>query len=147
MGLFAALFVHLLQDLPILITVGAIFWMYLELLLPNPRFHKFWAWLFMEFLEHILLPILVIISLFFFPALFLLILPLVVFFFFGFVFGKAKTGKDWLKVFILYVIIMFLFYLPTMITIIQVGYNIPGWIILIIILLTSFIWWLHAKKH
>jgi len=128
------LFITFLQDIPVLIVLGFVYFVCVDLLTPNPRkYGKVLGWLFLELFEHILLPLIIIITVIFCGPCYLIVLLATIVLVYGRVLGNAKEDKDWIKVFALFFVFVTTLFIPDFTYFIDKEYGIEGWISLSII--------------
>lgn len=118
----------------------------IDMLLPNPKKHGVLkGWAFSEVLEHICLPALFLLTAMLFTFLRLVVIPIIIFYIYGRVLGEAKTGKDWMKVLLIYIGFIFMLYFPTMV--LALGeYVAPMWIMFVTSVVFISIWGISKVK-
>lgn len=114
----------------------------INILTPRPKkYGILFGWILFELLEHIIFPLIVIVSLFFISASWFLILLVVIFIFYGRVFGKAKSMIDWVRVFWIYFMFLTSLFLPGFMFLLFYGMATYGSAFLIfLMLITAIIW-------
>ena len=102
---------ELYKGLPIILSIALMSYCSIDLLTPNPKHSTLYGFLYSEFLEHIILPLTLVITLLFVPFVFLIVYIFLIFYFYGYILGESKAFRDVIKlVTLLFLLITFSFY-------------------------------------
>lgn len=137
----------LLQDLPLIIPTGAILFVAVNFLIPNPRKHgKLAGWFFAELVEHVALPFAFLFALYIARGYTLVLLYPFTLLLYGKVFGNAKTLKDWFRTTFMYFAFILVIAYPQHVMHLDSTYGIPGWTIHVAVTTTALTTYYFARK-
>ena len=137
--------IYLLGELPLMIPMFIILLISMKLLIPNPRKGLFISVLCAEALEHIVLPILILVSAILFKFLWVIIFVPATCILYGYVLGEIKSNKDMIKTLLLCFILFNIIFLPDYIWALVLTYNVSGWVIWSMITLSFMIIYLLTR--
>jgi len=100
------------EALPIIIPIAIMYYCIIDTLTPNPKHSTLYGWFYAEILEHLFLPMTMILILTTIPAMFMLIFLFLIYYFYGHILGKIKTFKDIIKVCMLMILVLILSFYP-----------------------------------
>jgi hypothetical protein len=103
---------ELYEALPIIIPIAIMYYCTVDVLTPNPKHSTLYGWFYAELLEHLFLPMTMILILTTVPAMFMLIFLFLIYYFYGHILGEIKTFKDVIKVCALMVLVLILSFYP-----------------------------------
>lgn len=136
---------YLISQIPIYITMFAVYYFIADILTPNPRVNKIFRWLNLEMIEHIAIPMVFVFLLFtigvfaLVPVIIMLVLT------YGRLLGNAETWNDWKKVLIMTLLFFAVFMIPELIWILKFGYDVYYLYPLSVIFITSTFVYLQFK--
>jgi hypothetical protein len=100
------------EALPIIIPIAIMYYCIIDTLTPNPKHSTLYGWFYAEALEHLFLPMTMILILTTIPAMFMLIFLFLIYYFYGHILGEIKTLKDVIKICVLMILVLFLSFYP-----------------------------------
>jgi hypothetical protein len=103
------------EALPILLPLAFIYYCIVDVFTPNPKRNTFYGWLYAEFLEHFVLPFVLLFVVIVFPPLFILSFNILVFYFYGFILGEIRKYRDIISVLVLVILFVVLAFYPDII--------------------------------
>jgi hypothetical protein len=108
------------EALPIIIPISIMYYCVVDTLTPNPKHSTVYGWFYAELLEHLFLPMTMILILTTIPAMFMLIFLFLIYYFYGHILGEIKTFKDVIKVCTLMVLVLILSFYPDLVFFVNV---------------------------
>lgn len=115
---------YLISQIPIYITMFAVYYFIADLFTPNPRSHKIFRWLNLEMIEHIAIPVTFVFLLFILGAFALVPIIIMLVYTYGKILGNAETWNDWKKVLTMALLFFVVFMIPELIWILKFGYDV-----------------------
>jgi len=123
------LLISLYEALPIILPIGLMYYCTVDLFTPNPKHNSLYGWLYAEFLEHIVLPAVIILTALI-PFAFIFGFIFLIYYFYGHLLGEIKSLKDVYKLLILILLFIFLSFFPDLMLFLNV-YTGSGWVFII----------------
>jgi len=103
---------ELYEALPIIIPISIMYYCIVDTLTPNPKHSTIYGWFYAETLEHLFLPMTMILILTTIPAIFMLVFLFLIYYFYGHLLGVIKTFRDVIKICVLMIAILVLSFYP-----------------------------------
>jgi hypothetical protein len=103
---------ELYMGLPILAPIAIMYYCTVDALTPNPKHNSLYGWFYAELLEHMFLPVTMILILTAIPPIFMLIFLFLIYYFYGHMLGKIKTFRDAIKISALMVLMLAISFYP-----------------------------------
>jgi len=123
------LFISIYGALPIILPIGLMYYCTVDLFTPNPKYNSFYGWLYAEFLEHIILPAVIILTALI-PFAFIFGFIFLIYYFYGHLLGEVKSLRDLYKLFTLILLFIFLSFFPDLMLFLN-AYTGSGWLFII----------------
>lgn len=147
---FSTLIKYFIADLPLLFTTGLCIFLVLSKYLPKKE--KWWSFVWFEFFEHLIFPLIVVIAIIYLDSWVagaVMWLSIVLFCLFTGLFTmKAKTSQDWEKVGVIaFWFVFFIALYPRLLIDMQLFTPIPGWLALVGTNIGFIIWFLRKRHH
>jgi hypothetical protein len=132
-----------IPELPFFLVTGYVLFVALKFLIPNPVDNgDLMGWVFFEIVEHIIVPIFILLSMFTLGYLWWGILLILIVIIYGRILGSAKTIGDWLRIVLIYWFFITAIMFPTIIinSFLWKNSAYSTTVLLLIIIVTSIIW-------
>jgi len=122
---------ELYTELPLILPMSLTYYCLVDTFTPNPKHSSLYGWIYAEFLEHLVFPLVLFLSLIL-PSLFMFTFIFLIYYFYGHILGEIKTFIDALHIVTLVIGLTFLSYFPDITLFINYYISGSGWIFLVI---------------
>lgn len=130
------LILEIYESLPILLPISLMYYCAIDTFTPNKKHSSIYGWLYAEFLEHIILPLTLILTILIFPAIFFLLFTLLIYYFYGHILGEIKSFRDAVSIVTLIISLIILSFYPDIILFLNAITN-QGLLIIVITLIST----------
>lgn len=123
------------MGLPVILPLTVMFYIVIDTFTPNRKHHAIYGWLYAEYVEHIVFPLILIFSFTVSPLLFYPTLLILIFYFYGHLLGEIKKFEDAISLSVLMILFVFLLWFPDIVLFINAYTNMGKYIIITFLLM------------
>jgi len=139
--------IEIYQSSPIILPLALFYYCIVDTFTPNKKHSSFYGWLYAEFLEHLILPLVLVLIIFSIPWLFVLSYIILIFYFYGFYLGEIKSTKDLISILVLVALFNVLAFYPDLVLFINVSTNMGRLFITLNVIICGVLYFINKLRY